>query len=300
MNYPTQPPPPYGRPPGPPGPYPPPWWQQQHPGPYGQPPGPPTRRTGVIVAVVAVIVLVGALAITGFVAPGFFLPDDKPAAGEGSIAPEQLEQAAADPQDLADAIVAGLKAKDKVAVEGLQCADATEDAKGIASVVSMVQDARLEAAVTKKSDTEASARIAMTANGTSASFTADLTGSGGKWCWQGLVIDAADMPEPSPEDQAAQRDAREVAQQFVGSIKKGSRAGATKVMCEKPGTAETRMIDAVIDAGFDMRIDEVMAGGRLTAVLITGEIGGKAAKGTVMTSTDPAGGKRCVDGFLFN
>lgn len=102
MTYPPQQPGPYGQQPGqygrpPSGGYP-----AQQPGPYGQPPSggfpgmqpgmppggyppgggypggePPRRKTGVIVGiVVAIVLLAGAVAVTGFWQPGFFLADD--------------------------------------------------------------------------------------------------------------------------------------------------------------------------------------------------------------------------------
>ncbi|MGH3466868.1 MAG: hypothetical protein ACRDQF_03930 [Thermocrispum sp.] len=59
------------------------------------------------------------------------------------------------------------------------------------------------------------------------------------------------------------------------------------------------MIDAAIDAKADLRITEVpSSGGKLIAVLVAGKIGGKAAKGTVMT-TDGGSRGRCADSFLF-
>lgn len=62
---------PYGPRPG----YPAPAWQQ----PGGYRPPPRKNRTALIVSVVAVVlVVVGAVAVTGFVAPGFFLSENEP------------------------------------------------------------------------------------------------------------------------------------------------------------------------------------------------------------------------------
>lgn len=74
MTYPPQQPPRqpgYGMPQPYPGGYP--------AGPPGPPPGPPPKKnTGLIVGIVAAVVLiVGGVLITGFVAPGFFLSDEK-------------------------------------------------------------------------------------------------------------------------------------------------------------------------------------------------------------------------------
>lgn len=56
--------------------------QQQPPYPP-QPPQPSKTKTGLIVGIVAAVVLIAALLITGFVAPGFFLSDDSDATGAG-------------------------------------------------------------------------------------------------------------------------------------------------------------------------------------------------------------------------
>lgn len=74
MTYPPQQPPQqpgYGMPQPYPGGYP--------VGPPGPPPGPPPKKnTGLIVGIVAAVVLiVGGVLVTGFVAPGFFLSDEK-------------------------------------------------------------------------------------------------------------------------------------------------------------------------------------------------------------------------------
>lgn len=50
-----------------------------------------------------------------------------------------------------------------------------------------------------------------------------------------------------------------------------------------------------------MQISEIPpGGGRLIAVLVAGKIGGKPAKGTVMTEGDERGGARCLSNFLFD
>lgn len=107
MTYPPQQPGPYGQQPGQYGQPPSGGYPAQQPGPYGQPPSggfpgqqppppgygmpsgggypgggypggkPPQRKTGVIVGIiVTVVLLAGAVAVTGFWEPGFFLADD--------------------------------------------------------------------------------------------------------------------------------------------------------------------------------------------------------------------------------
>lgn len=295
MNYPPQQRPPAGPPPG----YPPPGWQ--YPAAYSQPP--PKRRAGLVVAIVAVVMLVvGALAITGFVAPGFFLSDDNEQAVDDPtpVDQAQLEQAGGDPQALAEATVAALLAKDAAAVDRVLCPDATEDARGVKQILPMVQDVRLDGDVRVKSDTEASARITITANGTTATLTQELRNSGGKWCWHGVTADAADLPEPSPEEKASLAAARKIGQQFLSALQSGRKARAVKTFCEKPPRFVVGMIEEAIKAGAKLRISEIPSGGgQLIAVLVDGKIGRNPASGTVMTEGDERGGARCVSSFLF-
>lgn len=64
------------------------------------PPPPRKTRTGLIAGIVSVVVLVvGALAITGFVAPGFFLDNQQPERPSGSAGQVSRTSAAADPRD---------------------------------------------------------------------------------------------------------------------------------------------------------------------------------------------------------
>lgn len=60
--------------------------------------------------VVGLVVLI-ALGVTGFVAPGFFLSKDNTAAGSGG------------PEKVAQAIVDGINAKDLATLRALKCAD---------------------------------------------------------------------------------------------------------------------------------------------------------------------------------
>src|SRR5690606_38091228 len=101
---------------------------------------PPTKpKTTVIVSIVAVVVLVlGTLGITGFVAPGFFLSDDKettaaPVAEKTveSTEPEEPSEDASSPEIVADRIIMALKEGDVGALENLMCPDAKEKLKGV-------------------------------------------------------------------------------------------------------------------------------------------------------------------------
>ena len=68
---------------------------------FGGPPAPPEKgKTGLLIGIVVGLVVLIALGVTGFVAPGFFLSKDNTAAGSGG------------PEKVAQAIVDGINAKD--------------------------------------------------------------------------------------------------------------------------------------------------------------------------------------------
>jgi len=124
MSYPQHPGQPhYQQGPYPPGHYPPPYGQ---PGGYGPPPAKP--KTGLWVGLAFGLVILIALGITGFVAPGFFLSkDDKPAAGsptagsQGSPPPAQfpgVDQAA---QGQANKLLQALNSQDSAGATALFC-----------------------------------------------------------------------------------------------------------------------------------------------------------------------------------
>lgn len=154
--------------------------QQQGPHGYHQPGGPPPKNNApaIAVAIVVVAVLAG-IGITGFVAPGFFLSDDKGSAGArgaggdgglpgpGTVPPIGTPDGGAggagsdnpggsdtpggsdssggsgDAQAFAEEFIAAVNAKDEPTAEGMICSDAPSN-----SLVSFVigQNPQLEIA----------------------------------------------------------------------------------------------------------------------------------------------------------
>ncbi|RSN28143.1 hypothetical protein DMC61_24840 [Amycolatopsis sp. WAC 04169] len=153
--------------------------QQQYPG-YGQqqygqgfggPPAPPkNNKTGLIVGIAAAAVVVLTLGITGFVAPGFFLGDDKAEKASG-------------PEGTAQAIIDGINAHDRAALTELKCASAEKDIDQIIERVSEASDASL-GPVTKVSETKATVAVTLTVAGRPGTATGTLVSEGGKWCWK--------------------------------------------------------------------------------------------------------------------
>ncbi|MFJ8914909.1 heavy-metal-associated domain-containing protein [Amycolatopsis sp. NPDC102389] len=144
---------------------------QQYPQGFGGPPAPPkNNKTGLIVGIAAAAVVVVTLGITGFVAPGFFLGDDK-------------ADKAAGPEGTAQAIVDGINAHDRAALTALKCSNAERDVEQSIERVTDVSSATLDG-VTKVSETEYTVTVTVNVEGRSRTGSGTLASEAGKWCWQ--------------------------------------------------------------------------------------------------------------------
>ncbi|MFI7123315.1 hypothetical protein [Amycolatopsis sp. NPDC049868] len=144
---------------------------QQYPQGFGGPPAPPkNNKTGLIVGITAAAVVLVVLGITGFVAPGFFLGDDKPGKSSG-------------PEGTAQAVVDGINAHDKAALTALKCGNAEEDVVQAIERVNDVSSATLDG-VTKVSETEYTVAVTLSIEGRSRTAAGTLVDESGKWCWK--------------------------------------------------------------------------------------------------------------------
>jgi hypothetical protein len=151
-------------------------YQQPGPGQYGQFGGygrPPQKKNNaavVVVVLVAVLVLAG-VGITGFVAPGFFLGDDKESAGGSGI------------EQFAGTLAEAANDQDKSALGDLKCADATDSVDEAITLIGQTGGAEL-------SETKEIAKdkyvvvVTISYQGTSAPFAATVVKDGNGLCWQ--------------------------------------------------------------------------------------------------------------------
>ncbi|MFD5250627.1 hypothetical protein ACFWIW_39180 [Amycolatopsis sp. NPDC058340] len=145
--------------------------QQQYGQGFGGPPAPPkNNKTGLIVGIAAAAVVLVTLGITGFVAPGFFLGDDKTEKASG-------------PEGTAQAIIDGINAHDQNALTALKCSTAEKDIDQVIERVSEASDASL-GAVTKVSETKYTVAVTLSIAGRPGTATGTLANEGGKWCWK--------------------------------------------------------------------------------------------------------------------
>lgn len=120
--------------------------------------------------IAAGVVVLVTLGVTGFVAPGFFLGDDKADKAKG-------------PEATAQAIVDGINAHDRTALTAIKCGNAEKDVEQAIERVSDVSNATL-GGVTKVSETEYNVDVTLSVEGRSRTATGTLSGETGNWCWK--------------------------------------------------------------------------------------------------------------------
>lgn len=150
------------------------------PGGFGAPPEePPKSKKGLWIGLtVAIVVILAAVGVTGFVVPGFFL-----AKSESST-----------PQKTLQAITDGLNKHDQAALHATVCQDGNPRLGDAISEVDAVSDAKIASGPTKVSDTEYNGGLDLKYNGTPEPITVNLAKENDTWCWK----DASDSPSPAP------------------------------------------------------------------------------------------------------
>jgi peptidyl-prolyl cis-trans isomerase B (cyclophilin B) len=175
----------------PPGQFPPGQFPQY--GGYGPPPVPPKKsKTGLWAAVGVVAVLVIALGITGFVAPGFFLT--------------KTGSDAAGVDAAAQRVATAMGAADKATLTALSCHDADQTVSIVTHLLDEFSSAKILGPATKVSDTQYTVLIEVSASNTrSAQVTATLANEDSRWCLKKTVASADSQPPssaPAPSGEA--------------------------------------------------------------------------------------------------
>ncbi|MFD2419361.1 hypothetical protein [Amycolatopsis pigmentata] len=156
--------------------------QPAYPG-YGQPGGfgapqeeQRKSKTGLWIGLsVAIVVILGAVGVTGFVVPGFFL----------------VTSQSSTPHTTLQAITDGLNKHDQAALRGTICQDGNPQLGNAVTRVDSVSDAKITSEPTKVTDTEYTGVIDVVYDGAPDTITAKLANENGKWCWK----DASDAPK---------------------------------------------------------------------------------------------------------
>jgi hypothetical protein len=278
------------------------------------PPPPPKSNTALIVSIVAVVVLaLGALGITGFVAPGFFLSDDKESGGGGN------GDNGTGPEALAQAIVNGLNAKDQNALAGLRCPDAEEDVGDVIEHVSDIQSAKLAGPV-QQDDTHASANVTVMTQQGEVTAAGEMVKQGEKWCWSAVSmggnvpgspssapsIPPIDAPSTPPVDPSGvpsggtPGSASSLMSDFIAKVNSGDSTGATGLACSANSSSVSSSVDSAIAGSGSVSIKGTPRESSSTSLAdVTGTLNGSQAKGLLGVNSADNGSTWCVDYFSF-
>jgi hypothetical protein len=247
-------------------------------------PPPPKNKTGVVVAIVAVGVLVlGGLGITGFVAPGFFLSDDKKNAGDGGGGTDQTTPTKEDSG--ADAFIAQLvsatDSQDASTLQDLACSDAGPNVQSAIDDINDVDAAELKT-TEEVSDTEVKAIVDVTTGGSNhGDYEASVVKDGGDWCWKDISQSGGGggLPtgpsEPTdPTGGGGDGEGQQFVQGFLDAVNGGDAAGAKGKLCPD-STSQTDIDDAVSgSASLQMDSSGIEDTGDYVGVDLTGTLNG--------------------------
>jgi uncharacterized protein (UPF0333 family) len=267
--------------------------------PYGQgfggPPAPPPKsKTGLLIGIAIAAVVLIAVGVTGFVAPGFFLSKD----GAATATPEKTAQQ----------IVDALNAKDTATLNSLKCADAESDVSQMINDVGTVSNAKLDK-LDKVSDSEYKATVSLAVSGRPATVSGTLASAGDKWCLK--LIGSARTPtstkkSTTPRSPSSPRsstpgapstgEAADGIKSFVDKVNAKDKAGATAMVCQGAEANSVPYIDKAVASDSPAITATPSGGGSFVSADIGGTYNGKEAGGIVLGRI--TGGAFCISGFV--
>jgi hypothetical protein len=257
---------------------------------YGGVGGPPPKSNkGPIIAIVSIVVLILAgVGVTGFVAPGFFLSDDKENTNAGGDKTTGGDDAAG-ADGFVKKLVAAADDKDKSALQGMQCKDATSAVEGATNSIDEISGAELKDSK-EVSDKEVTVTMTITVDGSADDYEATVVKDGAEWCWKDISGGSGGSSEESTDTSTPDTDtsapptgggntdaASAPGIQFIGSflekVNGGDAAGAKAMLCSDSSDATT--IDEVgpqspqisINFNGEVVVEEGHVTADLTAVL---------------------------------
>lgn len=275
---------------------------------FGGGPQPPKSNKGPIIAVVSIVVLILAgVGITGFVAPGFFLSDDKGSnTAGGSSGTKTTENKGAGADEFIEKLVAAADDKNKTALEGLQCSDATDSVKGATKDIDEIDSAELKD-TKEQSDTEVVATLNIVVDGSDGDYEATVVKDGGDWCWKDITSSGGDSTDTSTESTDTSTsenlppatggtDGEKFVQSFLDKLNAGDGAGAAALSCSD-STSQSDITEA---AGQSPQLQMDPAGTTADSSYVgadlKGTLGGAEASGR--TSAFLEDGKWCIYTFF--
>ena len=212
---------------------------------FGGGPQPPKNKGPVIAVVAIVVLLLAGLGITGFVAPGYFLSDDKGSntAGGDPSSSSPSEKKKDDADAFIDKLVAAADAKSKSKLEGYQCDDASDDVKDATKHIDETDSVELTD-TREESKTEVVAELTITVDGDEGDYEATVTMLDDEWCWSDFsgggsspteetstTEEPTDEPTGAPTGGGDGADGVAFIQSFLDKLNAGDGAGAAAMSC---------------------------------------------------------------------
>jgi hypothetical protein len=281
---------------------------------FGGGPQPPKNNKGPIIAIVSIVVLILAgVGITGFVAPGFFLSDDK---GGNTASDSGTSTAGGDNKDDASGadafiskMVAAADSKSESKLEDYQCSNATDSVKDATKHIDEIDSAELKD-TREESDTEVVAKLNIVVDGDDGDYEATVVKDGGDWCWKdftgGKTSSSDESSSESTTDETSESgapgggggdsDGVEFVQSFLDKLNAGDGAGANQLSCAD-STSQQDITNAA--AGHpSLQIDQsgLTADSTYVGAPLTGTVNGQSV--TARTSAFVEDGKWCIYTFF--
>jgi hypothetical protein len=276
-------------------------------------PQPPKSNKGPIIAVVTIVVLVLAgVGVTGFIAPGFFLSDDdkgsNTAGTDTSTSTKDDKGAGAD--DFIQKLVSAADDKDKSALEGYQCSDATDAVKGATKDIDEISSAKLKD-TDEKSDSKVVATLSIDVDGSAGDYDVTVVKDGGDWCWQdisagsGGLDESPDSSSDTSTDSSTSADAppatgdtdgEKFVQSFLDKLNSGDGAGAAALSCSD-STSQSDITEAATQSPkLQMDPSGTTADDTYVGADLKGTLNGQDASGR--TSAFVENGNWCIYTFF--
>ncbi|MFI7676971.1 hypothetical protein [Actinophytocola sp. NPDC049390] len=293
----------------------------QYGGQYGGLGGPqPPKSKGPIIAIVAIVVLLlGGLGITGFVAPGFFLSDDSKNAGGGDgggggggePTSEKKDDGA---KDFIDQLVAAADKQDADELKTMTCSGATETVDSAIDAIDNIDGAEL-GDITEESDDEVQFIVTISYEGTSEDDTVTIKKDGDDWCWHDIEAEGSSgggaSEDPTTEETATDpseptsgggggatgdTDGEKFVQTFLDKLNGGDGAGAAAMSCSDSTSQDSITEAAAQKAQLEMDPAGTTADSGYVGADLKGTLGGAEASGR--TSAFLEDGKWCIYTFF--
>ncbi len=178
---------------------------QQYPGMGG--PQPPKSNKGPIIAIVAVVVLLlGGLGITGFVAPGFFLSDDKKdTAEDGGKSGDGGDDKDGGADAFIEKLVAAADDKNKSDLRDAACGSASDSVEGAIKNIDDITSAKLKD-TREEGEDEVIAVLSIKVNGKTEDYAAFVKKDGASWCWNDFETGDGSSHSGEPTATATEKD----------------------------------------------------------------------------------------------